>query len=83
MLLAYIDRMEPLVANAHAQIQMKQAIFFYFFFFFKICVGPCFFATVVVTPLSLNINNTETFKINKIFSLNRFQMVCCLMPGEQ
>jgi hypothetical protein len=41
MLLAYIDSIEPLVASVHAQMQMKQAN----------CVGLCFFATVVVTPL--------------------------------
>jgi hypothetical protein len=28
MLLAYIDSIEPLVASAHAQMQMKQAIIF-------------------------------------------------------
>ena len=31
MLLAYIDSIEPLVASAHPQMQMKQANFFYFF----------------------------------------------------
>ena len=54
MLLAYIDSIEPLVASAHAQMQMKQAIIFVLAIFVvvqKICVGPCLFATVVVTPL--------------------------------
>ena len=49
MLLTYIDSIEPLVASAHAQMQMKQAKFF---FIEKICVGPCLFATVVDTPPS-------------------------------
>jgi hypothetical protein len=54
MLLAYIDSIEPLVASAHAQMQMKQAHFFFLQFFVvkKICVGPCFLATGVVTPLA-------------------------------
>ena len=34
MLLAYIDSIEPLVASAHAQMQMKQAIFLIFFAIF-------------------------------------------------
>ena len=54
MLLAYIDSIEQLVASAHAQMQIKQAHFFFAIFFLeKICVGPCFFATVVVTPMEL------------------------------
>ena len=32
MLLAYIDSIEPLVASAHAQMQMKQANFYFFIF---------------------------------------------------
>jgi hypothetical protein len=33
MLLAYIDSIEPLVASAHAQMQMKQENYFVFGFF--------------------------------------------------
>jgi len=51
MLLAYIDSIEPLVASTHAQMQMKQAIFFFCNFFVVEKISPCFFATVVVTPL--------------------------------
>jgi hypothetical protein len=65
MLLTYIDSIEPLVASTHAQMQMKQAHFFFLqfvvFIVEKICVGPCFFATVVVTPLRdrvLNLRST-------------------------
>jgi len=69
MLLAYIDSIEPLVASAHAQMQMKQANSFFFFFFLeKICVGPCFFATVVVTPLIGN----KQIKLNGINVWSRY-----------
>jgi hypothetical protein len=54
MILGYIDSIEPLVARAHAQMQMKQADHFFLQYVVvveKICVGSCFFATVVVTPL--------------------------------
>ena len=38
MLLAYIDSIEPMVASAHAQMQMKQAnLFFAIFFGLNIC----------------------------------------------
>ena len=57
MLLAYIDSIELLVASAHAQMQMKQAIFVVE----KICVGPYFFATVVVTPLQGNVDHADKF----------------------